>query len=104
MVYGGVRRRLERWRVVRGGGDHTSRVWRVETVPSGLSVAVCEARVDAQLLVREHNWEVGRRRNGQAWHRLFRLFPDAEANRILAEQYRAWKEKRAQVTSALVAC
>ena len=59
MVHGGARRRSERWRVVRGFEREQyraeTRTWYVETVPSRLPVAACEAREDARLLVRTHN-------------------------------------------------
>ena len=56
MVHGGARRRSERWRVVPGFEQVAARrTWFVETMPSGLPVAACEAREDARLLVRTHN-------------------------------------------------
>jgi len=55
MVVGGARRRSERWRVVPGFEHAAARTWFVETVPSRLPVAACEAREDARLLVRTHN-------------------------------------------------
>lgn len=60
MVPGGARRRSERWRVVRGfeREGSRSRTWYVETVPSRLPVAACEARVDARALVAGHNFDV----------------------------------------------
>ena len=65
MVPGGVRRRSERWRVVRGPEREKwraeTRTWFVETVPSRLPVAACEARTDARALCAWHNFDLAAR-------------------------------------------